>query len=184
MEEELPLPCGECCAQGVDCCQNPRILWTMAEASEVLGAVKDTPLAEGLVIFKSKDVPGMVHILRNPKDMTLMDHCAFWDYENKNCGVYEYRPSVCRVFGDRKYIPCPYDNYREPGAITELVKTNPKLANDLHNMMPDDPAAYARDYVVPWVEQFKLQPKEVQEYWESLNTVNFISKDEHEQGKS
>lgn len=42
------------------------------------------------------------------------DRCIFYDMENRNCGVYEHRPELCKMFGHYEMLECPKvpeDNY-------------------------------------------------------------------------
>lgn len=40
--------------------------------------------------------------------------CIFYDMERRKCGVYAYRPELCRMFGHYEMLECPKvdeDNY-------------------------------------------------------------------------
>lgn len=40
-------------------------------------------------------------------------YCRFRDREQNNCSIYPARPTICRLFGHTKWLPCPI------GAVTQ-----------------------------------------------------------------
>jgi hypothetical protein len=36
-------------------------------------------------------------------------YCRFRDRENNRCSVYPARPTICRLFGQVAWLPCPID---------------------------------------------------------------------------
>ncbi len=175
--EELNLPCKECCKLDLSCCSNPQILFTLEEIDEIF--THNEKAMEGKTFFKG-EIPGMVYILnRPPKDVStiVLDYCAFYDTEKKNCSIYDQRPNICKTYGDPKYNSCPYDEYREPGALAKLKETDPELAETLHGTANNNTELYIKDFVTPFVERMKKSEKdnpEYMEFWNSLPTPNFI----------
>jgi hypothetical protein len=41
-------------------------------------------------------------------------YCRFRDVEKGNCSIYPARPTVCRLFGHTRWLPCPI------GAVTRI----------------------------------------------------------------
>lgn len=177
--EELELPCVECCMQDLSCCKNPQIVWTLEEMDNLYAnfpeAFKDITIGKG-------EIPGTMYLIRIPKDdidaqnNVRIEYCAMYDVDNRRCGVYSARPSVCRTYGDPEYATCPYTDYREQGALEALARFDIKLADKLHSLAPTNPENYLRDFITPWVERFDAAKKdhpEYWEYWEKLPTLNF-----------
>jgi len=54
---------------------------------------------KGVAAKKGEKPP---RVLRHKKDEYFGTICRFFDEENRNCGVYESRPQICRDFPGRK----------------------------------------------------------------------------------
>ncbi len=48
-------------------------------------------------------------------------YCRFRDGEKKNCSVYPVRPTVCRLFGHTRWLPCPIE------AVQHVPDGSPEL---------------------------------------------------------
>ncbi len=181
MIETLKLPCAECCELDLTCCKNPQILFTMLELDNLIN--DNDSAMEGKILYKG-EVPGTVYIINRPPDGVnniVLDYCAFYSIETKNCSIYDHRPSVCSAYGNPKYNRCPYDEYTEPGELQKLNEDNPELAVSLHGTIGSNPEAYLEDFLKPWVEAFnnsKEENPEYYEFWEELPAPNFIRNQE------
>ncbi len=172
---KLPeLPCEECTSLDLTCCFNPQILFTMVELDEVITHWPD--LMKDKAIFQG-EIPGTMYVLNRPPegvDTIKLDYCSFYDPETGRCKIYDQRPSVCSTYGDPKYNDCPYKDYTEPGELTKLKKEDPELAESLHMTSTSYPEAYAKDFIEPFVEAFKISDPEYMKFWEKLPRPNFI----------
>lgn len=174
------LPCVECCALDLTCCQNPQILWTMEEIDNLYS---NHPEAfEGLALFKG-EVPGTMYALRVSKDdvdetnSVKIEYCSMYDVDNRRCSVYDSRPIVCRTYGDEKYAACPYKEYTGEGDLLELLKRDRDKANALHRIAQTNSIKYLEDFIFPWVKRFEASKEtnpEWFEWWENLPEPNFI----------
>jgi ferredoxin len=50
--------------------------------------------------------------------------CRYRDTEHGNCSVYPVRPTICRLFGQTPWLPCPI------GAVTHFPDGSAELWND------------------------------------------------------
>jgi hypothetical protein len=56
-------------------------------------------------------------------DVTVT-YCRFRDTENDRCSVYPARPTICRLFGQTHWLPCPI------GAVTRYPEDAPQVWNE------------------------------------------------------
>ncbi len=177
MKNEIKLPCEECASLELTCCHNPRILFSVVELDKVI--THYPKMMEGKVLFRG-EIPGWVYILNKPPEGVRtvgLDYCSFYDADKGRCSIYEQRPAVCKTYGDPKYNECPYEDYAEPGQLTQLKKDNPELSMELHNTAKSDPEAFFDDYVDPFAKALGNSDPKYMEFWESLTRPNFINKE-------
>jgi len=169
------LPCVECCSLDLTCCHNPQILWTLEEVDNLFS--NHPEVFENIALFKG-EIVGTLYLIRlddKTKTSVNLEYCSMYDNDNRRCMVYDSRPNICKTYGDPKYAPCPYDGYKE-GELLNLVKSNPKLADEMHRMVGNNPQNYLEDFIKPWAERF-IASKDTEEYytwWENLPEANFI----------
>jgi hypothetical protein len=48
-------------------------------------------------------------------------YCRYRDMENGNCFIYPARPTICRLFGHTKWLPCPIGAVRSTPADAAQV---------------------------------------------------------------
>lgn len=51
-------------------------------------------------------------------------YCPFRDMENGNCSIYPVRPTVCRLFGHTRWLPCPIE------AVTQIPEGSEAIWKD------------------------------------------------------
>jgi len=102
VEVENPqLPCNNC---GGDCC-GANVLFTENELRILKKNYKSKFKKLKLV---ESNIPGSYMIKRKgTKAINDADKCIF--LENDKCSVYEHRPRICKDFGNKMYIKCPFD---------------------------------------------------------------------------
>ncbi len=168
------LPCQECTSLNQSCCLNPQILFSMVEIDEIF--THQPKAMEGKILYKG-EIPGMVYILNRPPegvDTIALECCTFYNQIEGKCSIYDLRPTVCKIYGDPKYMECPYKDYTNPGELTELVKTNPDLATSLHTTSNNDIDKFTKDFIDPWIERFMNSDPKYLEFWKKLPNPNFI----------
>jgi len=145
-------PCKTCCESGMSCCSNPQITWNIQEVDELINT--NPEWLKKVVMYKA-EMPGFVYLLdkelileyqqkSSTDDGLYIDNCIFYDTKNNCCSVYDYRPEVCKNYGDPQYMACPYDGYTDEGLI-ELVKNHRDFASNLHQTSKNDSKKFMED---------------------------------------
>lgn len=55
---------------------------------------------------------------------TKVTYCRFRDLERQQCSIYPARPTICRLFGQTSWLPCPIE------AVTAYPESAATLWND------------------------------------------------------
>ena len=55
-------------------------------------------------------------------------HCRFRDTEQNQCSIYEARPTICRLFGQTDWLPCPIEAVPHyPSDAASVLESVPHL---------------------------------------------------------
>ena len=124
--DTVNLPCKKC---NGDCC-GPDVGFSTEEISKLKKVVslrkfKILPMeysGSGMYTISSKG-------LKNSK-------CVF--LKNNKCSIYDYRPRICKDYGERVYIQCPYNGLKDiPTNKEERTRLTLEVQNIFYNKVSE-----------------------------------------------
>lgn len=107
--ENVNLPCKKC---NGECC-GPDVPFSKEELKEIekIASIKK---------FKTEEILGGGSFILSTKGIKNKK-CVF--LKNGKCSIYSARPRICRDYGEKVYIQCPYNGLKEiPSDLEERTK--------------------------------------------------------------
>lgn len=124
--ETVNLPCKKC---NGDCC-GPDVHFSKDEIVE-LKKIVSLKKFKVLPIENSNSETYMISSkgVRNTK-------CVF--LKNNKCSIYNARPKICKDYGEKIYIQCPYNGLKEiPDSLEERTKLTIKVQDVFYNKVSE-----------------------------------------------
>jgi Fe-S-cluster containining protein len=122
--ENINLPCSKCDG---DCC-GPDVQFSTEELKLIESKVsikkfkKEAVLDGNSYMLSTKGV-------KNKK-------CVF--LKNNKCSIYNARPKICKDYGEKIYIQCPYNGLKEiPDSLEERTKLTIKVQDVFYNKVSE-----------------------------------------------
>ena len=110
LDDTPNLPCNKCDG---DCCGSTAP-FTMSEINTI--KKKYSKLFKKYTYRQSNDSVDMYIIKKKGKPFNIDDKCVFY---NNGCSIYDIRPTICKDYGVKKYIQCPYNGLDSIPVIKE-----------------------------------------------------------------
>lgn len=111
---DLNTECGDCSSCNSHCCTDD-VMFSQSD----INLIRDNYS----IRFQTSPVKTMPGFFRLRKRKSTNGKCIFI-YNNK-CMIYEHRPSICKEYGLKKYILCPF-------AGMDSIPTDPLIIEELN----------------------------------------------------
>ncbi len=104
-------PCKSCFKQDQSCCKENTVMWTPMEVESL---EKNFPELMGNINKFKAGYPFVSIRLISDEEIaeSTIKACPFLDEEG-SCKVYKSRPHLCKIFGEKKFLPCHYKGQTE-----------------------------------------------------------------------